>query len=528
MFSWLKAAATFGFLHVTMAFGVSMAAAPARAEAVLPCEDLAMAAFDVAGRIPFSIAHAGRQEASRSSPAYCRVSGYVAPHSGFELRLPIVGWNGKFLMQGCGGMCGSLFTAYVCDEAVARGYACILTDMGHRSTALDAKWAYNNPTAEADFAYRATHFTAAVGKAIVARYYGAAPRYSYFRGCSTGGRQALVSAQRFPEDFDGIIAGAPALYNDSILGFIWNALVNLDEDGRAILSPNKIPALHRAALHACDADDGLRDGIVSDAAACRFDPASLQCAGRPDETCLTPREIAVVRKIYAGPSNSAGRSLSVARHLPGSEPGWVGFLSNDAAGVRKSFAADFLRYLAFPIDPGPSYDPLAFDWDRDPQRFSLALYAADDPDVAAFRDRGGKLILYQGMADASVTATATIAYFQSVLQTMGGEASVGQFARLYLMPGLNHCVGGAGANSADFLTALEAWVEAGIAPAALTAYHIPVDRPENRARFPLAPGQALFSRPIFPFPDMPRYRGGDPSSADGFVPVPIAGSSAKR
>ncbi|MDX2143397.1 MAG: tannase/feruloyl esterase family alpha/beta hydrolase [Rhodospirillaceae bacterium] len=460
--------------------------------------------------------------ATDKMPAYCRAEGFVAPQVGLEIKLPLDNWNGKFLFQGCGAMCGQMLGAVACDDGVARGYACATTDMGHKSPAVyDGKWAYNNPDAEIDLGHRATHVATLAGKAITAAFYNGELKYAYFRGCSTGGRQALVAAQRYPYDYDGIIGGSPVLYQlmGPPLQLIWGATINFDSSGNVILDSEKLPAVHKAAVAACDANDGVTDGIIDEPRACKFDPASMKCAGAANNECLTDAEIDVVRKMYEGPKPTGKQSFAPLGLMPGSELTWEGYFKGGKKASNYGFAAEMLRYLVFPEDPGPGYDPMQFDWARDPQRMSLGTFSAANPDMGAFKRGGGKLILFHGWSDSAIMATSTIAYYETVTRTMGGAKAAAEFSRLYLPPGLNHCTGGKGINTVDFLTALEGWVERGQAPEGLMGYNVTATQPNAALPLGFRPTDAAFARPVFPYPDRAVYDGsGDWKDAANYKP----------
>lgn len=449
--------------------------------------------------------------AGNGLPEHCRITGTILPAIGFEMYMPTQGWNGRFLVQGCGGFCGSVPTAATRD-ALARNYAVTASDMGHRGgSPIDGKWGYNNRAAEVDFAFRATHVNAVAGKALVRTYYGRPANKNYFRGCSTGGRQGMVAAQRYPGDFDGIVAGAPVLneVGAGALHLIWSAKANLDDRRQPILGEGQAQLLYRAAMESCDAVDGVKDGIIDDPRACRFDPASLQCPAGTD--CLNAAQVAAAQKLYGGPKDSQGTQLFPGGLMPGSEINWVSNII--AAPGRPSvyllFGGDFLKYLAFENDPGPAYDPLSFDFDKDVDRLAYmeTLYSASNPDLWAFKNRGGKVILFQGWADQSVTPQGTIDYYEMMRRTMGGEASTTDFARLFMIPGMGHCLGSAspGVNNFDQLTAIENWVEKNEAPEQIIA---------NRQQ----DGRTMISRPLYPYPAVARHRGtGDFNDAASFT-----------
>ena len=483
--------------------GVALVGAATADEA---CEALAVRDFSTLPDAPTQVTRA-TAVSETGWPGYCKVEGYVSPQVAFELRIPIQDWNQRLLFIGCGGFCGGMAQIARCQEPMARGYACVTTNLGHVSTPFDGKWAYNNRALEIDFYYRATHVTAVAAKALLAAYAGQKPRYSYINGCSTGGRQGLISAQRFPADFDGVIAGAPAgVSAGGGLHLIWSALANRAEDGSGILKEDDVRRLAGAVLQQCDDLDGLADGIIDYPADCRVDLAALACPAAG--WCLNDAQRRVAASIYAGPRDQAGQPLYAARPVPGSELQWIPAYVRDAGpSIYYLFGGDFFRYLAFAEDPGPDWRPEDFDWQTDPQRmgFMRFLNYAANPDISEFVAGGGKLILYQGWSDQSVPPQGTIDYFDLTTATMGGTAARDRFMRLYMMPGVAHCEGGSGPDQVDWLTALENWVERGQAPEQVLARKID------------AGGEPEFARPLAPYPARARYQGtGNWRSADTF------------
>ncbi len=451
--------------------------------------------------------------ATEDLPAHCRVRGYVAPQVQFELRLPALTWNGKLLFQGCGGLCGGISSA-ACDDALARGYAVVATDMGHQGPAFRALWALNNLPAEIDFAYRATHVVTVAAKALVKLHYQQAPARSYFRGCSTGGRQGLVSAQRFAADFDGIIAGAPVLdeTGTAALHLIWSGQANLDETGSPVLSAARIGLVRDRVLASCDELDGSPDGIIDDPRACDWRRAVPDCkdAAPASEACFSRAELTVLQRLYEGAVNSAGEALVPGGLMPGSEYEWVpNFVGLDGPAV---FHPDgpvqqLFQTLLFFDDPGPGHSAAEFNFDRDPPRLALmeTLYSARNPDLRRFRRRGGKLIIYQGWDDVEVTPMNTIDYFETMQRTMGGAQATREFARLFMLPGVAHCRRGPGADAVDWLTYLERWVEQDQAPDAVTSHHLVKQQSYlglPRPRYPL-PGDAVeWQREVRAYPEL--------------------------
>ncbi|MDX2145740.1 MAG: tannase/feruloyl esterase family alpha/beta hydrolase [Rhodospirillaceae bacterium] len=525
-----KISGTIAFL---MVLGLSGAQAQAQtpapqSESAARCAALGASDFSRLLDAPTQVTAAKLIEAaSGGAPAYCQVQGYVAPAVGFELRLPAAEWNGKFYMAGCGGFCGAAL-ATACNHPLRRGYACVATDMGHKSTGLDAKWAYNNTQAEIDFGYRSTHVTAVAGKAITEQFYAKAPSRSYFMGCSTGGRQGLVEAQKFPWDFDGIVAGAPVI-NETGAGMqlIWSTVVNRDKNGKQILGVDKLKLVNGAVVAKCDLQDNVRDGIIGDPRACGFDPAELQCKRGEAADCLTAAQVDVVRKIYAGPKNSKGEALYTGGAQPGSEMNWADNYISKTGGnaVYENFIGDLWRYLGFMPDPGPAWQPTDFDFDRDYKRLGMmeTIYSGSNPDLRAFKARGGKMISYQGWADQSVVPLNVIDYYELAERTMGGQAAIQDFYRLFMVPGMNHCRGGVGADAIDYLSYLETWVEKGEAPDMMLAARV---KPEvamdfqSGYRFPLTADEIAFTRPAYPYPLQYRFKGtGDADDASNHEAV---------
>lgn len=446
-------------------------------------------------------------------PAYCAVEGYIAPQIGFHLRLPMQGWNGKFFQQGCGGMCGTVFMGEGCNAAVGKGYACIVTDMGHKGTQVDTKWAIGNPQALIDFAWRATHLATVAGKAITTFAYGGKPAKAYFNGCSTGGRQAFTELQKFPEDYDGIIANAPASGMDAGLQLLWSVNANYRADGSQILSFADIDLLSAAVMKSCDGIDGLVDGVINDPRMCRFDVASLG---------LSAEKTAAIRKIYQGPRDSTGRQWTEGAEF-GTELRWKGeYVGNDQGPPHyEAFMRDWFRRIGFASDPGKDWKIADFDWDRDPPRVrnAEALLGVWNPDISNFTGRGGKLLLIQGWADDVVMPGPMIRYYAKLATLAGGLDKAKDYARLFMVPGSFHCWRGPGADAIDVIDAMEKWAEQGQAPEKLIGYHPRTPSPTPIYLMPLKPEEVGFSRPYYPWPASTRYSGkGSPDEAGSFVP----------
>ena len=454
---------------------------------------------------------------------YCDVKGVVAPQIQFELQLPLTTYQQRYLQDGCGGLCGTLNirtqAAAGCVPVNDGAFAVASDNQGHVA-AGNADGSFGiDPQLRVDFAYRADHVVALASKALIAAFYGQAPRYSYWDGCSQGGHEGLTEAQRYPHDFDGILAGAPASITQELNTFVqpWLSTINTDAQGNVILPAAKIGVLHAAVLNACDAIDGLKDGQIDDPRVCTFDPASLQCPGADAPDCLTPAQVAVVRKAYSGPVDPKGRHLYPGGEPLGSELAWIPWFvpAPSAPQTQKStisygIGSGWLRFLAFPqtsltYDVPPSHFTLgtfkrASRWD--------GFYNATDPDLSAFKRAGGKLILWHGWADQAIPPTGTIAYYTAVQKAMGGASETTDFARLFMLPGVNHCGGGEGPDTIDLLTPLLAWVESGKAPAQVTASKLD------------ATGKVVRTRPVYPYPQVARYKGtGSTDDAASFQPT---------
>lgn len=474
--------------------------------------------------------------------AYCRISGYVWPQIGFELHVPLNDWNGRLLFLGCGGNCGETAWIFLCPAG--KNYACITSDMGHRSTALQGLWAYNNLQARYDFTSRAVHVVTLAGKAIVENLYGMAPIKSLFQGCSNGGHEGLIEAQSFPWDFDGIIAGAPAVrYSNVFVGFVWAVRALSDSKGDSLLLPGELHLIHRAALAKCDRDDGVADGVIGNPLACKFDPAELACRAGQTSDCLTAAQVDAVRKVYSGPVSSSGSKIFYGV-LPGSELNWVDgpdrdpYIRTVASAPRDGYelmsddATEMFRYMASVPGAGPGWKLGDFDIDRDYKRIGIAdsPYGGENPDLRRFKNAGGRLLMYQGLTDIEVTPADAVDYYQTVERVIGDRTSTQDFFRLFLIPGMDHCTGGAGAFAVDYLSHLEKWVETGHGPDELIGAHVDdvyltgLHGPDNLWGSALSLALPLdesipvtFTRPIYPYPLTAKYVGkGDPTSAASF------------
>ncbi len=458
------------------------------------------------------LAEVGILPAAGDQPELCRVNGFIEPQVGFEVRMPVKDWNSKLLVTGCSNLCGILQIEGM-EDVLARGYAAATTDMGHRTgDTSDARWALNSPLLEQDFGHRATHVTTLAAKEIVASYYGDRPDYAYFRGCSTGGRQGLVAAERYPDDFDGIIAGAPFNQSLSVPHMAWMLAANSGPGGKPILTQREFELLGKAALDACDSQDGTVDGVIGNPETCTFNPDVLRCPpigdgkkSAPGRACLTPVQVEAATKIYAGPRNSKGQAWSSGGSTVGSEFTWEKSLLAPAGKVPffQFVVGNWLRYLAFEPDP-----PLpTVNFDAGPAQFAATTAVAGfKPDLARFRALGGRLLVYHGWADESLMPAHTLDYWRDAQRRQGGKQGsnpgLDEFARLFMVPGMRHCGGGPGAADIDYLTALERWVEAGEAPDSLPAHKVRKAVPTGvrQPRFPLDPATVEYTRPVYPYP----------------------------
>jgi feruloyl esterase len=421
---------------------------------------------------------------------------------GFEIRMPVDGWNGKLLVTGCSNLCGILQIQGM-EDALARGYAAATTDTGHRTgDPSDARWAWNNPALEADFGHRAVHVTTLAAKEAVANYYGDRPAYSYFRGCSTGGRQALVAAERYPEDYDGIIAGAPFNQSLSVPHMAWVLESNRGPDGEPLLKAAEFRLLGKAALEACDPRDGQVDGVIGDPGACGFKPESLLCpatgpaTGKSTRGCLSAAQVEAANRIYGGPRTSAGKAWSSGGSPVGSEFMWEKFLLAPPGKVPyfQFIVQNWSQYLAWvPDPPVPSSSVQANP--------ATAAVTGFRPDLERFRAHGGRLLVYHGWVDESLMPAHTLDYWREARQRLGPER-LDDFARLFMVPGMLHCGGGPGAADIDYLTALERWVESDEAPGSLLAHKVKdaVPTAVRQPRFPLPPASVEYTRPVYPWP----------------------------
>ena len=425
-------------------------------------------------------------------PAFCRVAATLRPSSDsditIEVWMPAADWNGKFEAVGNGGWGGQI-SLQALAGGVARGYAIATTDTGH--SGRDGSFALGHPEKLIDFSYRAVHEMTVQAKALISAYYGQAPRASYWDGCSTGGRQGLKEAQTYPEDYDGIAAGAPTNYMTHMLAqMLWVAHATL-KDPAASIPPAKYAVIHQAALDACDALDGLKDGVIDDPTRCHFDPKTIQCKSGDSPTCLTAAQAEAARKIYAPLKNPRTGAEIFPGLEPGSELGWAGL----AGGPEPmSIPTEYYKYIVF---KNPAWDYKTFDFDTGVTLADKLDHGDDnaiDPNLEPFVSRGGKLLIYQGWSDMLVAPVNAVNYYTSVVKALGGAARAQNSVRLFMAPGMGHCAGGEGPSNFDRLGILEQWVEQKRAPD-----QIVVSR--------LTAGKVDRTRPLCPYPQVAIYSG---------------------
>jgi hypothetical protein len=466
----------------------------------------------------------------KSLPAFCRVAAVVKPTKESDIRIevwmPANGWNGRLRSVGNGGFAGAISYEFMAQELSQLGYATASTDTGHASPrATDAGWALGHPEKVTDYGYRAIHEMTRFAKATIRAFYGTAPRYSYFGSCSNGGRQALMEAQRYPQDYDGIVAGAPSNFGTHIL--TWTNALTPALDHGGYIPATKLPAIARAVNAACDARDGVEDGILNDPRTCHFDPATLLCTNGDSSQCLTAPQVSVLKALYAGPHDSKGRALYPG-FLPGAEEGpsgWGLWITGPAPG--KSLMFDFSRGFFSDMVYGKP------NWDLKDNTVDEAVAAADakiakilnatDSNLSAFKARGGKLILYHGWNDPALASLNTINYYRSVERRLGARETAA-FTRLYMVPGMQHCDGGPGPHDFgqpgkdstghvkprdNIKLALQQWVEKGIAPTSIVATKYVDDDPTKGVKM---------TRPLCPYPQAAMWTGkGSTGDAANFV-----------
>jgi len=467
-------------------------------------------------------------------PAFCRVVAQVAPTSDSDIKMevwmPAAGWNGKFRGQGNGGFAGEIDYGGLA-LAVSLGYASGGTDTGHAADGGDASWALGHPEKVIDYGYRGVHEMTLQSKAIVQAYYSRPPRRSYFAACSDGGREALMEAQRFPADYDGILAGAPANNWTSLLTNAVHNAQALTLEPASYIPSSKLPAISSAVLAACDVSDGVKDGILNDPRQCHFDPAVMLCKASESDQCLTAPQVTVLKALYTGAYDSAGK-LVFPGYLPGSETGdngWGLWITGWAPGKSLQFVFG-IGYFSNMVYEKADWDYKTFTVDNGlkaaVEKTASALNATN-PDLKPFGRRGGKLILYHGWNDPAISALSTVDYYNQMTAATG-QKNAQSFVRLFMAPGMQHCGGGPGPDSFgqggwtpgmdpddpqhDLYLALEQWVEKGTAPEQVIATKYPGEGSAT---------QQKMTRPLCAYPQQAKYKGtGDTSDAANFVCAP--------
>ena len=508
---WRAVVVSLGFVSIAAPIGAPLrvtAASAATCEKLatlkLPSTTITLAQTVAAGAFTPPAGRQGRGAAAAAVyselPTFCRVTATLAPSNDSDIKMEVWlpssaegsggqarGWNGKFQAVGNGGWAGVISYPALA-QAVAAGYATASTDTGHVGN--NGSFAPGHPEKVIDFGYRAVHEMTVQAKAIVDAYYGAAPKLSFWNGCSLGGRQGITEAQRYPADFDAIVAGAPAVNAVPLHAarIAINQIVHRSTD--SYIPPEKYRSIHDAALNACDALDGVRDGVIESPSRCTFDPKVLACNGADGPSCLTDAQVETARALYAPVKDpKTGAVVFPALLEPGSELGWATLAGPEPVGT----ALDQFRYVVF--------GDAAWDWRTFNLTSDLARSVKQDAGVIdssninlkPFFDRGGKLLMYHGWADQQVAASNSVDYFGKVTKT-AGKNSVGKSIALYMVPGMGHCAGGAGTDTFDKMAAIESWVKTGRAPESIVAAH-------------RTAGAVDRTRPLCPFGKVARWNG---------------------
>lgn len=470
---------------------------------------------------------AGSPDLYKSLGAFCRVVVEATPSADssikIEVWMPAEAWNGRFRGQGNGGFAGEIDYRRL-GLAVQAKYASAATDTGHAAGGTDARWALGHPEKVIDFGYRAIHEMTQMAKTVINAFYGSNAQHSYFDNCSNGGRQALMEAQRFPQDYDGIISGAPANYWTHLLTKALADSQATTLDPASYIPASKLPALAHAVNAACDAQDGVTDGVLNDPRQCKFDPAALLCKADDSNECFTAAQIITLKKLYEGPHDGKG-DLIFPGYLPGAEEGdggWGLWITGQAPGKSLLFAfgTGYFSNMVYEKADWSYKSTKVNDGLKAAEAKTAKILNATNPDLSAFKARGAKLILYHGWNDAAISALNTINYYNQVASKMG-QTETETFSRLYMVPGLQHCGGGPGANSFGQLgqgapdpqhnieLALEEWVAKGIAPSEIVATKYVDDDPAKGLKF---------TRPLCPYPQAAKFKGtGDLNDAANFV-----------
>lgn len=468
----------------------------------LPAASITMTELVAAGEFSPPGNTDARNSIYQALPAFCRVTATLRPSPDSDIKievwLPVAQWNGKFLAVGNGAFTGNIrHTSMI--EPLSRGYATSSTDTGHEGNT--ASFGLGHPQKVIDFGWRSVHEMTVAAKQIISAYYASAPRYSYWNGCSAGGRQAMQEAQRFPNDFDGIIAGAPGLDWTGRAAAALRVAKELDANPAMQLDAAARQLLHAAALNTCDANDGVRDGVIDNPQQCRVDLAALQCNSTNTQACLTQAQVSAAQLIYSSATNPAtGREI--AGLLPGSELGWTDLGWTQSA---RDTGDEQFKYLVYGDGSWAVSDfDFATDIARAEQEDANTLNALST-DLHAFFGGGGKLLQYHGWSDPQISPVNSTQYYQAVVEEFGGRETIHDDYRLFMAPGMGHCGGGPGPNSFDAVSALEAWVERGTAPDSIVAEHSSQGMVDRR-------------RPLCPYPEVAAWLGnGSTDEASNFV-----------
>ena len=474
---------------------------------------------------------AGNADFYKSLPAFCRVLVDATPSADSDIKieiwLPSSGWNGKLQGNGNGGFAGEI-DYHELGRRMLRGYATVGTDTGHAAQGTDARWALNHPEKITDFAYRGIHEMTVAAKAAINAFYGSAPQHSYFAGCSNGGRQALMEAQRYPADYDGILAGAPAnFWSHLVSSSLWDAQATT-LDPASYIPASKIPAIAHAVVEACDAKDGVKDGILNDPRQCHFEPKSMLCKSGNSDSCLTEAQAVALSKLYAGAKDAQGHQIFPG-FLPGAEEGgggWGLWITGAEPGKSLLFAFGY-GYFSDMVYSDAAWNYKTTNFDRavgDADKRTAHILNATDANLKPFTSRGGKLLMYHGWNDAAISAINSINYYNEVVAKLGVKDAASA-VRLYMLPGVQHCAGGTGPDAfgdpgtpqpddagRNATLALEQWVEKGTEPSQIIATKYAA------GQGPLPDfSKPVMTRPLCPYPQAAKYNGtGDTNDAASF------------
>ena len=435
-------------------------------------------------------------------PAFCRVAATLRPSGDSEIRIEVwlpaaPAWNGRFMAVGNGGQAGEIYY-HKMGQPLSLGYAVASTDTGHAGTGTDGSYALGHPEKVIDFGYRAIHEMVEKSRAVIAGYYSRTAKYSYWNGCSTGGRQGLEDIQRYPNDFDGAITGAPAL-NPLQAAQIVAVAQAVHKDPASLIPAAKFRVIQKAVLEACDAADGVKDGVLENPAKCSFNPKVIQCMNGDGPDCLTEAQVETARKIYSPAVNPRTGALIAPGFAPGSEKGWGYAASPEPPKLT-------LTGLQNRVFKDPKWDYRTFNFDSDVALLERESQAVDarNPNLRPYFAHGGKLLQYHGWNDNLIAPLNSINYYKNVADTLGGAEKINDSYRLFMVPGMSHCRGGDGTDRFDPVAALEQWVEKGKAPDSITAARYAGDKAER-------------TRPLCPYPQVAVYKGsGSTDQAENF------------